>query len=221
MYPTPTVDSTVGKPSVTVLETHTEQDSAATYSDVVQEGAKHDLELFIHWGQTLLAPLSFNSFTEFKKSLALHYASEVMEGRVGQDINCGQAWYDRELRHAVIVCENAQSVEWFKKAILQIKVNSQCYRAWSFGERPELFRMRVFLPETYEYLGQNQIRAMILHFNPGAMDTLNLVGWISVPRGRVIRIEAGPTFFGYCKQREGKLDFLLGSIYNLAYHSMV
>jgi hypothetical protein len=74
-----------------------------------------------------------------------------VEGKVGQDINSGQAWYDCENRCAVIKFKKEQSVVWF----LLIRVQNQCFRAWSFGERPELFRIRVFLTETYEHLGRN------------------------------------------------------------------
>ena len=131
---------------------------------------------------------------------------------MGQDINCGQAWYDRENRCAVIKCENEQSVIWFKKSILIIRVGKQCFRAWSFGERPKLFRLRAFLPDTYEHLDRNQIRAMIIHFNPEARDTLNLIGCVAVKKGRVVKLEVGPNFFEYCRVRDGKLNFLLGKI---------
>ena len=203
---------TLGKSTVTPSEFLAEQDSNVSYLDAAQEGQNKDLELFIHWGQTLLAPLTFQAFNDFKKALALYYAGEVMEGKVGQDINCGQAWYDRENRCAVIKCENEQSVVWFKKSILIIRVGKQCFRAWSFGERPKLFRLRAFLPDTYEHLDRNQIRAMIIHFNPEARDTLNLIGCVAVKKGRVVKLEIGPNFFEYCRVRDGKLNFLLGKI---------
>ena len=206
------VNSTVGKSSEHPLENNSVQDSSATYSDVAQEGANRDLDLFIHWGQTVLAPLAFASFSEFKQALAVFYAGEVMEGKVGRDINCGRAWYDRDNKCAVIKCENVQSVAWFKKSVLLIRVREQCFRAWSFGERPELFRMRLFLPETYDKLDRHQIRAMIAHFNPEAKDILNLVGWEPAKRGRSIKLEAGPNFFEYCRRRGGKLSFLLGDV---------
>jgi hypothetical protein len=72
--------------------------------------------------------------------------------------------------------------------------------------------MRVFLPETYEHLDRNQIRAIIIHFDPEARDTLNLVGCMSVKKGRVVKLEVGPNFFKYCQVRGGKLNLLLGQI---------
>jgi hypothetical protein len=39
---------------------------------------------------------------------------------------------------------------------------------------------------------------MIIHFNPEARDTLNLVGCISVKKGIVIELAVEPNFFEYC-----------------------
>ena len=55
-----TVDNLpLGKLNVSPQKLVNEHNVGKTYSDVVQEGVNPKLELFIHWGQTLLAPHSF------------------------------------------------------------------------------------------------------------------------------------------------------------------
>ena len=169
-------------------------------------------KLFVYTSEHAQSPLRFQTFLEFRKILASKFAKAVMEKSISPEINCDQIFYDREEGNAVVTCDNPESSAWLKKAISSIKVENLAFRAWEEGEKPKKFQMRLFLPDAYQQVDVEGVKAAVVHFNPEVVDTFEVKKESTLKSGRLLEVEVGPLFFQYCRQRKGKIRFMMGPL---------
>ena len=169
-------------------------------------------KLFVYSSEHSQSPLRFQAFLEFRKILASKFAKAVMEKSISPEINCDQIFYDREEGNAVVTCDNTESAAWLKKAISSIKVENLAFRAWEEGEKPKKFQMRLFLPDAYQQVDVEGVKAAVGHFNPGVVDTFEVKKESTLRSGRLLEVEVGPLFFQYCRERKGKIRFMMGPL---------
>ena len=169
-------------------------------------------KLFVYTTEHAQSPMRFQAFLEFKKALASRFYKAIMDKTISPDINCDQIVYDREQGHAVITCHNKQSAFWLKVVISSIKVDNVPFRAWEEGERPKKFEMRLFVPDTYQNLQAEEVKNAVLHYNQEGADTFEVRKEVALKTGRGLEIEVGPVFFQYCKERKGKINFMMGPL---------
>ena len=169
-------------------------------------------KLFVYASEFAQTPVRFQAFLEFRKILASKFAKAVIEKSISPEINCDQIFYDREQGNAVVTCDNQESVAWLKRVISSIKVENLPFRAWEEGEAPKKFEMRLFLPDTYQQVEVEAVKAAVLHFNQGVVDTFEVKKEVVLKSGRLLELEVGPLFFQYCRQEKGKIRFMMGPL---------
>ena len=169
-------------------------------------------KLLVYTSEFAQTPVRFQAFLEFRKILASRFAKAVIEKTISSEINCDQIFFDRERGNAVVTCDNQESVVWLKRVISSIKVENVHFRAWEEGEAPKKFEMRLFLPDTYQQVEVEEVKAVVLHFNPGAVDTFEVKKEVALKSGRLLEVEVGPVFFQYCRANKGKIRFMMGPL---------
>jgi hypothetical protein len=189
-----------------------EVDQSPETSRSYAEATTKKPKLFVYASEFTQSPFRFHIFAEFRKILASKFAKAVCERSISSEINCDQILFNREQGNAVVTCHNPESATWLKRIISTIKVEKTSFRAWEEGERPKKFDMRIFLPDAYQQVGVAEVGVAIQHFNAGVVDSLEVKKETALKSGRLLEVEVGPLFYQYCRERKGKIRFMMGPL---------
>ena len=111
-----------------------------------------------------------------------------------------------------IAAESVTSAEWHKKIISSFESEGKKFRAWSRGEHPTLFQVRVYLPTKYNIIPSIDSTQILINYNPYLKTgTFELLREEGVKDGRALFYSVSRDAF--LKLRETyKLNFPLGKV---------
>jgi hypothetical protein len=111
-----------------------------------------------------------------------------------------------------IAAESLASAEWHKKIISSFESEGKKFRAWSRGEHPTLFQIRIFLPNKYNIIPTIDSTQILKTYNPFLkIGTFELLREEDVKDGRALFFSISRDAF--LKLRETyKLNFPQGKV---------
>jgi hypothetical protein len=92
------------------------------------------------------------------------------------------------------------------------------FRAWLPGEMPKTFAMQIYLQADHDGLSKEQIETLLKRLNaplPVDFKISSIVAQTDkqgAPKGRVVHVSAGATFYNHCKERGFELLFAGGNV---------
>jgi hypothetical protein len=104
-----------------------------------------------------------------------------------EDLLVVRSGYDSAHKCGFIAAESVASAEWHKRIVSTFLEGEKRFRAWSRGEHPTLFQVRIYLPQKYNIIPTTDIPKLITTYNPFLLNgTFELQREESVGEGRAL-----------------------------------
>ena len=129
-----------------------------------------------------------------------------------EELLVARSGYDSAHGCGFIAAKSAVSAEWHKEVIAGFNEGHKKFRAWSRGEQPTLFLLRIYLPTRYNIISTPEAANLLITYNPFLRDgSFTLQKEETVSQGRALFFNI--TRASFLKVRENyKLNFPLGEV---------
>ena len=122
--------------------------------------------------------------------------------------------YDDSKKMGFIQAKDTESKHWYQTKVAQLSLDGTCFRAWSEHENPEIFILRLALPGKLNTVKEKQVLPLLVSFNPQLKTHQFKVEHIEMVEkvGRFFYLKTSQDAFEFVKEKNWKLDFLLGEV---------
>ena len=172
--------------------------------------------LEIYSSSSTKQPLTNQQWIQIENFIIKQLTSEIKTGDISPlKVKISTSGYDGSKKMGFIQAKDAESKEWYQCTIAKLTLEGISFRAWSEDEIPDVYQLRLALPEKFDSIKEALVISLLVSFNPQlelSQIKLNKTQ-VASDGGRYFYLElTGYHTFKFIEENNLKLDFLMGQV---------